>query len=439
MNKKQKTSIILTSLASIAVAGSLIAGGTYALFTSESETNIAVNSGTVNVVATLESLSSSHKAADANGEYQTIEGSLFNGTATIDEANQTLTIDKMVPMDKVTLNIKLENKSNVTAKYRTILQCVDDNGLFFGLNITLGGRVFDGFTAISKYAELAPGSDDIIIPVEIELPYEAGNEYQDKTCTISYHVEAIQANAVVEDIDENTLYIYNDFDHKALARKLATGAIPDNITDVLCKNIVSSEDSASSHLVSQTVITGESTLNLSGKTISVDQSNTSTYGNATPVLFTVSGENSSLTINDSDNSGTITCEAGNYQVYGISIEDGATVTINGGKFYGSGTAIQITKPGKLVINGGFFDLAPTIKAYNETQTRYNFYNYMINCIDSIYEDGLITVKGGTFVNFDPSNNPEGEGTSYVANGYKVVSEVQTNGEVWYTVVEDTGE
>ena len=437
MNKKQKTSIILTSLASIAVAGSLIAGGTYALFTSESETNIAVKSGTVNVVATLESLSSSHKAADANGEYQTVEGSLFNGTATIDEANQTLTIDKMVPMDKVTLNIKLENKSNVTAKYRTILQCVDDNGLFFGLNITLDGRVFDGFTAISKYAELAPGSDDIFIPVEIELPYEAGNEYQDKTCTISYHVEAIQANAAVEDIDENTLYIYNEFDHKALARKLATGAIPDNITNVLCKNIVSSEDSASSHLVSQTVITGESTLNLSGKTISVDQSNTSTYGNATPVLFTVSGENSSLTIDDSDNSGTITCEAGQDQVYGISIEDGATVTINGGNFYGAMSMVQVTQ-GNLIINGGFFDCAPTYKAYYKPYIP----KFLINCIDRYYDDGTATVsiKGGTFVNFNPAVAPE-KGTptpSYVAEGYKVISETH-DGDVWYTVVEDTGE
>ena len=39
------------------------------------------------------------------------------------------------------------------------------------------------------------------------------------------------------------------------------------------------------------------------------------------------------------------------------------------------------------------------------------------------------------MNFDPSNNAaEGAGTNFVADGYKVVSERQTNGEVWYTVV-----
>ncbi len=435
MNKKQKSGIILTSIATIALAGSLIAGSTYALFTSESKTNIVVSSGTVDVEAILESLSSSHKAADANGEYQTIEGSLFNGTATIDDANQTLTIDKMVPMDKVTLNIKLENKSNVTAKYRTIIQCINDNGLFFGLNITLNGRVFDGFTAISKYAELAPGSDDIIIPVEIELPYEAGNEYQDKTCTISYQVEAIQANAAVEDIDENTLYIYNEFDHKALARKMATGVIPDNITNVLCKNIVSSEESTSSHLVKQANITDESTLNLSGKTISVDQSNTSTYGAATPVLFSVEGEGSVLTINDDDNSGTFTCEAGESQVYGISIVNGGKVIVNGGNFYGALTAIQLGAAGSLEINGGFFDLAPTCKSLNK-----NWSKYVVNVIDRYYKpeagenQSFIKIKGGTFVNFNPSNNPEGEGTTYVAEGYTVTSQVQENGDTWYSVV-----
>ena len=43
--------------------------------------------------------------------------------------------------------------------------------------------------------------------------------------------------------------------------------------------------------------------------------------------------------------------------------------------------------------------------------------------------------GGTFVNFNPADcQAEGEHTNFVADGYKVVSENQPNGEVWYTVV-----
>ena len=60
-----------------------------------------------------------------------------------------------------------------------------------------------------------------------------------------------------------------------------------------------------------------------------------------------------------------------------------------------------------------------------------------NCIDENYKNGTadIIVKGGTFVNFDPSDNAaEGAGTNFVAKGYKVVSETQSNGDIWYTVV-----
>ena len=94
------------------------------------------------------------------------------------------------------------------------------------------------------------------------------------------------------------------------------------------------------------------------------------------------------------------------------------------------TAIQVQK-GELEINGGFFDMAPTCKAQVPQYAK-----YVVNCIDANYKNGTakITIRGGTFVNFDPSADPEGAGTSYVANGYKVISETQANGDVWYTVV-----
>ena len=83
----------------------------------------------------------------------------------------------------------------------------------------------------------------------------------------------------------------------------------------------------------------------------------------------------------------------------------------------------------ITITGGHF----AVEAFGEPYG----YNFLLNCIDTAYKDGTanIIVKGGTFVNFDPSNNTaEGAGTNFVADGYKVVSASQTNGEVWYTVV-----
>ena len=104
------------------------------------------------------------------------------------------------------------------------------------------------------------------------------------------------------------------------------------------------------------------------------------------------------------------------------------VTVNGGFYHGGGTTFNVQK-GTLIVNDGFFQVTPDIDT--------NDYRYTLNCIDANYKNGTanIIVKGGTFVNFDPSNNlAEGENTNFVAPGYKVISERQSNGDIWYTVV-----
>ena len=101
--------------------------------------------------------------------------------------------------------------------------------------------------------------------------------------------------------------------------------------------------------------------------------------------------------------------------YGINVRNGAKLTINGGYYYGGGTAVQVQK-GELTINGGIF----AVEAFGEPYG----YNFLLNCIDAAYKDGSakIIVKGGTFVNFNPADNTaEGEHTNFVADGYTVVS------------------
>ena len=114
--------------------------------------------------------------------------------------------------------------------------------------------------------------------------------------------------------------------------------------------------------------------------------------------------------------------------YGVNVRKGATLTINDGYYYGGGTAVQVQE-GTLVINGGTFACEPFGDPYG--------YNFLINCLDSAYKNGTakVVIQGGTFINFDPSNcTAEGAHTNFVADGYKVVSQTQTNGDVWYTVV-----
>ena len=89
----------------------------------------------------------------------------------------------------------------------------------------------------------------------------------------------------------------------------------------------------------------------------------------------------------------------------------------------------VPEQGTLTINGGTFACEPFGDPYG--------YNFLLNCIDSAYKNGTakIIVKGGTFVNFNPADcSAEGAHTNFVAPDYKVVSETQANGGVWYTVV-----
>ncbi len=224
MNKKQKSGIILASLASIAVAGSLIAGSTYALFTSESKTNIAVSSGTVDVEATISDLKTySGEANSLTGDptadadhiksYEDLgidNGTFLNGgTAEINEITGDLELDKVTPGDKVTFQITVKNKSNVAIKYRTIISCEDDSGLFSGLEFTINENKFDGLNNKSAWTTLTEDGTIATLDCEVNLPSDAENEYQDTSCKVSYTVEAVQGNAATTDPDANVIEIDN--------------------------------------------------------------------------------------------------------------------------------------------------------------------------------------------------------------------------------------
>ena len=95
------------------------------------------------------------------------------------------------------------------------------------------------------------------------------------------------------------------------------------------------------------------------------------------------------------------------------------ITIKGGDFANqapAGSALSLIYAednAKITIEGG------TFKCVSPAWT--------LNCNDS--DAATITVKGGSFYKFDPSNVTVGEGEIFIADGYKVVQ----NGD-WYTVV-----
>ena len=104
----------------------------------------------------------------------------------------------------------------------------------------------------------------------------------------------------------------------------------------------------------------------------------------------------------------------------VIIKDG-TFTV-GGDATGLGNSVIYSVGGNITIEGGFF--------YTDHSYRGKY--YVLNQQNN--NPGTITVKGGTFVNYNPANGDDYLGGNFVADGYTVISETKANGDVWYTVV-----
>lgn len=190
----KKNKVIASAMLGICLSASLLAGATYALFTSEHEVNIAVKSGKVDVLATIDQTSVQTKSLTTDWEDGTDH--LYNGTATFNEDSSSLDLSNIVPGDAIKFNINVKNNSTVAVKYMTTIAKLEDDGLFKGLEITADGETFNGKTVYTGWKELQP-TDTELKPLTfvISMPKDAGNEYQDKSCKLSYKVEAIQGNA----------------------------------------------------------------------------------------------------------------------------------------------------------------------------------------------------------------------------------------------------
>ena len=162
----------------------------------------------------------------------------------------------------------------------------------------------------------------------------------------------------------------------------------------------------------QLTINKNITLNLNGKTI---KNTEDIWGdNANAILSITNGAKVTIT-------GDGTIDAKENDCYTINEVKG-DLTIENGTFYGNVSVVQVQE-GTLSVKGGTFDLHQKWEGSSK---------YLFNCIDDAYASGSanVAISGGTFVGFDPSVSPEGEGTSYLAPGYAPTD----NGNGTYGVV-----
>ena len=180
---RQKGKAIASSIVAIAMSASLAVGGTFALFTSESEVNIAVTSGTVNVEASVnkDSLKTySMGAIQDAGKFQ-------NGGTAAFNADSQLELSLMTPGDKAEFTVDIANNSNVAIQYKVT----------FGVSGDLADALVCSATNAEEkwiYAEAGKAIDSV--DVSVELPESVNDDYQSKTNTVvSVIVEAVQGNA----------------------------------------------------------------------------------------------------------------------------------------------------------------------------------------------------------------------------------------------------
>ena len=403
-NRKSTKRALLGSVMAMVLCLAMLVGATFAWFTDTASTGVnKIQAGNLDI----EIQDETGKAIDTLA-WATKDGTAFaeDGKTPLWEPGCTYTLTPF----------RIVNKGNLALKYKIVVTGLEgDTGLLKVIKFTYktGEETFDMNTEGHLTAN---GGASKVITVSAHMDEAAGNEYMNKTLegvkfTVYATQDTVESDSFNNTYDANATYPVANVTE--LKEALTTGGVVAVTKDIQTNNI---EDTAAARIV----ISQPTTLNLEKKIITPDNMGNNNTNFCALII------DADTTINAGENGGIDTGVNGGY---GINVRNGATLTINGGYYYGGGTAVQVQK-GTLIINGGTFACEP----YSNPTYGYNF---LINCLDGAYKNGTAKaiIQGGTFINFDPSNcTAEGAGTNFVADGYKVVSQTQTNGDVWYTVV-----
>ena len=404
MKRNTKKTALVMSFVSLLICVTMLVGSTFAWFTDTATASVnTIQAGNLHV-----------EIQDTNN--QKIEA-LEWVTADNREQNEIL----WEPGCTYTLTpFKIANTGNLALKYKLVVTGVEGDAELLKV-IKFTYKLGDADLNLDEERHLKKDEKTGLITISAHMDEAAGNDYMDKTLegvkiTVYATQDTVENDSYGPNYDETATY-YPVIDAAGLKDALAKGGKIKVTEDTETNNPENTE-------AARTVISQPTTLDLEKKIISPDNMGRNN------INFAALYVDADTTINAGADGGIDTGKNGGY---GINVRNGAKLTINGGYYYGGGTAVQVQK-GTLIINGGTFACEP----YDDPKYGYKF---LINCIDAAYKDGTakIEIYGGTFINFDPadsaSENPHG---NFVADGYTVISETKANGDVWYTVVKVEG-
>lgn len=411
MNESTKTKKALRgSLFALFLCIVLLIGTTFAWFTDTASTGVNnIQAGNLKVDLQMK---------DANGSWVSAEGKTIDFVKASGHENEAILWEPGCTYELPVLRVV--NKGNLALKYKIKINGIQGDEK---LNEVINWTISD--VALDTDHSLAAGATSEDLTIKGHMQESAGNEYQGLSIdgisiTIYATQDTVESDSFGNTYDANAGYPVAKYsDMKKAFADGGSIAINDNIT----------ADESKTAAADRVTVKAPTTLYL-GAMYTVPGSLEDS--NNWAALYV----NKDLTINASSKGG-INCldktDASASYIGGPYVAhivgEGITVTVNGGKYYGGGTIFNVEK-GTLIVNDGFFQVAPDVGTKD--------YRYTLNCIDGNYKNGTakIIVKGGTYVNFDPSNNgAEGSGTNFVADGYKVVSEPHGS-DTWYKVVAD---
>ncbi len=216
---KKSAKVIVTSAMTMAMCASLIAGGTLALFTAQSDVNIVITSGNLDVKASVTEMWTATSTKDENYEWKSANkaGEVFEGNFGDDnlgvakyEAGK-LSLEQLVPGEAVKFTLSIANDSTVAIKYQIRTQATSDRGgLFQYLKFEFDGdemtkTASTAMPSSTTYGTLAPSDKTKDAKIVISLPYNVGNEAQNLSCELMISVLAIQGNANFDEVPAEQL------------------------------------------------------------------------------------------------------------------------------------------------------------------------------------------------------------------------------------------
>ena len=303
------------------------------------------------------------------------------------------------------------NNGNLALKYTMKVTGVEgDQKLNEVIDWTIDGKALTDFDG-----SLTAGQPSNAMTIQGHMQESAGNEYQNLSIDgISITVYATQAPVENDSFD-------NQYDASAQVKAVGT---ENEIAEAM--KTADTVVTVTKNIKPENTLVADQknvTLNMNGKTF---ENTVDLWNESTASWSLVSAQNgSSLTIN-----GNGTFKAKENDCYAVDVQDGSSVVIKNGTFVGNIHAVYVLE-GTAIIEGGTYSVQ---QKYPDAAKADEF---VLNCYDANRANGTakIIVKGGTFINFNPADcKAEGEGTNFVADGYKVTSETKANGDVYYTVV-----